>query len=148
MALLAFLIVHIIHFRLKRGQFHSADGSVSGLGAEVVSILSNPLFAVIYIVGSMLVAWHIFHGFQSAFRSVGFNHKKYRPIVEAASAGIAGLIGLGFSLFPIAAQLNYFVQDAPAADEMQQDGSDAEQDAPAAADETQEDGGDEDSAAN
>lgn len=124
MALLAFLVLHILHFRLKRGEFHAADGSVSGLGAEVVAVLSNPLFAVIYIAGSLLVAWHIFHGFQSAFRSVGFNHKKYRPIIEGLSAGLAGLIGLGFSLFPIAAQLNYFEQDAADVVEAEEEGGD------------------------
>ena len=115
MALLAFLILHILHFRLKRGEFHAADGSVSGLGLEVIAVLSNPAFAAIYVAGSLLVAWHIFHGFQSAFRSVGFNHPKYRSLVELASAGIAGIIGLGFSLFPIAAQLGYF-DDAGAAE--------------------------------
>ncbi len=121
-ALIAFLVIHILHFRLKRGEFHAADGSVSGLGAEVVTVLSNPLFAAIYIAGSLLVAWHIFHGFQSAFRSLGFNHKKYRPMIEALSAGLAGLIGLGFSLFPIAAQLNYFEQDAAEVAEADEEG--------------------------
>lgn len=122
--LLVFLVLHIWHFRLQRGEFHAADGSVSGLGTEVVAILSNPGWAALYIAGSLTVAWHIFHGFQSAFRSIGFNHNKYRPIVEAASAGLAGLIGLGFSLFPIAAQLGYFEQDVPVAAEVQEDGAD------------------------
>ena len=112
--LLVFLVVHIGHFRLKRSEFHAADGSVEGLGLEVIAILSNPAFAALYLVGSLLVAWHIFHGFQSAFRSIGFNHPKYRRFVELASSGLAGLIGVGFALFPIAAQMGYF--DGPAAD--------------------------------
>ena len=115
--LLVFLVVHIGHFRLKRGDFHAADGSVDGLGIEVIAVLSNPAFAALYLVGSLLVAWHIFHGFQSAFRSIGFNHPKYRALVELLSSGLAGLIGLGFAIFPIAAQMGYFDgPETPAAD--------------------------------
>jgi succinate dehydrogenase / fumarate reductase cytochrome b subunit len=41
------------------------------------------LFAVLFYVISMIVlAYHLLHGFQSAFQSLGFNHPKYTPLIK------------------------------------------------------------------
>lgn len=103
--LLLFIIFHVLDFRRERHEFHMPDGTVSGLGHEVIEALSNPLFAVIYIVGSLLAAWHVFHGFQSALRSLGFNHRKYTPLLEKVGVGIALFIGLGFASVPLGIQV-------------------------------------------
>jgi succinate dehydrogenase / fumarate reductase cytochrome b subunit len=114
--LLIFLVVHVSDFRRERAEFHQADGSVFGLGIEVVEALSNPLLALIYVIGSLLAAWHVLHGFQSAFRSLGFFHSKYTPTLEKLSVVIALVLGLGFSSIPIAIQIGLVRNDAPAAE--------------------------------
>lgn len=100
--MLLFIVFHVMDFRRERHEFHMPDGSVFGLGNEVVSTLADPLYAVIYIVGSLLAAWHVFHGFQSALRSLGLNHLKYTPALEKLGVAISLFIALGFCAVPVA----------------------------------------------
>jgi len=69
--LLAFLVIHLLQFRLRD---HEMGGHVK---REINLILSDPLWAITYIVGSLVTGFHVFHGFQAAFRSLGFNHNRY-----------------------------------------------------------------------
>lgn len=114
--LLIFLVIHVGDFRLERGEFHGEGGSVSGLGVEVITTLQNPLMAIIYVIGSLLAAWHVFHGIQSAVRSLGFQNRKYTPYIEIGGYVLAVVLGLGFASLPIAVQLGIAdLEDAPAA---------------------------------
>ncbi len=57
---------------------------------------------LIYIVGMVVVAFHLIHGFQSAFQTLGLNHKKYTPLIKFIGIGIFGiLIPIGFAAMPI-----------------------------------------------
>lgn len=114
--LLLFLIVHILDFRLERSEFHAADGGVDGLGLEVIATLQNPLIAALYVVGSLLAAWHMFHGIQSAVRSLGFQNDKYTPLIEKAGAALAIVLGLGFASLPIAIQAGVINADDTSAE--------------------------------
>ena len=57
--------------------------------------------SILYIVAIILLGFHLNHGFQSAFRTLGLQHKKYTPAVEALGVAISVLIPLGFITFPI-----------------------------------------------
>lgn len=93
--ILAFLVVHISDFRIPR---HAIEhGPEGGIGYVVVDKLQVTWRAVLYAVGSVLVAWHLFHGIQSAARSAGLNHPKYTPLVEKGGAAISIAIGVGFA---------------------------------------------------
>ncbi|MCB9521269.1 MAG: succinate dehydrogenase cytochrome b subunit [Myxococcales bacterium] len=104
---LGFLVAHIAHFRLRRAEFHAPDG-VHGLGDAVIATITNPLWMPVYVVGSLLVAFHMLHGIQSAARSLGLNHRKWTPIVEKVGLVLAIVLGLGFATLPIAAKLGLF----------------------------------------
>jgi succinate dehydrogenase / fumarate reductase cytochrome b subunit len=91
---LVFLVVHIMDFRLKR-----EDGLE--LDQLIFDTLSDPLHATLYIVGSLLVAWHVSHGLQSAFRSLGFNHPDLTPMLTKAGTALAVLLGIGFASIPV-----------------------------------------------
>ena len=91
---LVFLVVHIADFRLKR----APDLDLAALMFET---LSNPIHATLYAVGSILVAWHVSHGFQSAFRSMGFNHTDLTPVLSKVGMGLSILMGLGFASIPV-----------------------------------------------
>lgn len=99
LVLLAFLVIHIVHFRLKRAMIET---QACGIGGEVVDLLSNPLWAAFYALGSVLVAWHIFHGIQSSAMSLGVNHRKYTPAITTVGTVIALVVGVGFTSIPIA----------------------------------------------
>ena len=96
--LLTFLVVHIWQFRLKRSIIEHSAG---GIGAEVVEVLSNPAWGVLYSVAGVLVGWHIFHGVQSATRSFGLNHLKYSPIVRTMGLVVSIVVGVGFTALSV-----------------------------------------------
>lgn len=102
---LVFMVIHMAQMRAKRGLVHGAEASTT-LSAIVMETLTNPIWAALYIVGSLLVGFHIFHGFHSAFRSLGFNHNKYTPFIEKGGYAIATVLALGFALIPIAILLS------------------------------------------
>lgn len=65
------------------------------------------LFAVIaYVLSMLILAFHLMHGFSSAFQSLGLNHKKYNKGIKNFGTAFAVLIPLGFALIPIIIFLN------------------------------------------
>ena len=60
------------------------------------------LGAVIFYTLSMLVlGFHLWHGFSSAFQSLGVNHSSYTPLIKKAGYGFAVLVPLLFAIIPI-----------------------------------------------
>ncbi len=94
MLLMGFVIAHVLHFRMR----HSEIGY--DLRSEIISELSNPMWGIVYVLGSLLVGWHLFHGFQAAFRSLGAWHPRYTPIIQKMGVGLSVILALGFTSIP------------------------------------------------
>jgi succinate dehydrogenase / fumarate reductase cytochrome b subunit len=62
---------------------------------------------IIYVLGVISLAWHLVHGFQSAFQTLGINHKRYTPIIKAAGIGFSIIVPLIFALMPVAFYLGW-----------------------------------------
>ena len=90
---LAFLIVHIADFRMARGEGLIYD--------QVTTKLQEPWRVTLYVLGSLLASWHVYHGFQGAFRSVGVNHNKYTPILRTIGTLLSIAFAIGFASIPI-----------------------------------------------
>jgi len=59
-------------------------------------------YVTLYLVAMVAVAYHLYHGFQSAFRTAGWVHKKYTPIVQFTGIWFfAVIIPLAFASMPI-----------------------------------------------
>lgn len=115
--LLLFLIMHIYHFwtpsRLGGiAGIHSLEEitlpeynnqPVHNLYAEMQTVFQgNLLVVVLYILGVISLGWHLLHGFQSAFQTLGLNHKKYTPIIKSVGAAFSIIVPLIFALMPVA----------------------------------------------
>ena len=75
---------------------------VKDLHARIQSSFSNPLYVVFYVIAMGAVAFHLLHGFQSAFQTMGWRHRKYTPIVQFIGTWFFGvIIPLGFALMPV-----------------------------------------------
>ena len=61
----------------------------------------NPLVVLLYLVGVISLAFHLFHGFHSAFRSMGVHNKKYLAMLKVLGYGITTIIAILFALMPI-----------------------------------------------
>jgi len=94
LGLMAFVVAHVLHFRLR----HSEIGY--DLKGDIIVELQNPLWAITYILGSLLVSWHLFHGFQAAFRTLGTSHPRYMPLIQKVGVGLSVFLALGFTSIP------------------------------------------------
>jgi succinate dehydrogenase / fumarate reductase cytochrome b subunit len=47
------------------------------------------------------LAYHLLHGFQSAFQTLGLNHKVYTPIIKKTGVAFSIIIPFIFALMPI-----------------------------------------------
>lgn len=49
----------------------------------------------------IVLAYHLLHGFQSAFRSLGIYHKKYTPVIEFLGIAFSIIVPAVFAAMPI-----------------------------------------------
>jgi len=106
--LLAFILMHLGHFwfAMKTGASDLTMVTYDGVEVinsydKVVSVLTNPIWLIAYLVGLLVLAFHLSHGFASAFQSLGLRHKKYTPLIKIIGSAYAVLIPLGFAIIPL-----------------------------------------------
>lgn len=110
--LLLFLIVHVSKFFVNTKIALYADGGANdasyNLFEEMKEYFQHNLWAVVvYIIGVVALFWHLLHGFPSAFQTLGWNHKKYTPIIKAAGVSFTVIVCVLFALMPIALHLGW-----------------------------------------
>ncbi|TNE54727.1 MAG: succinate dehydrogenase cytochrome b subunit [Bacteroidetes bacterium] len=60
------------------------------------------LWAVIgYVISMLVLAYHLMHGFASAFQSLGLRHPAYTKLIKGLGTGFAIIIPLLFAIIPI-----------------------------------------------
>lgn len=106
--ILAFILMHLGHFwfQMKFGDLEAqtyagTNGPVKDLYKEVLTIYKSPIWFACYLVGLIALAFHLNHGFASAFQTLGLSHKKYTPFIEFLGKAYSILIPLGFAIIPI-----------------------------------------------
>ncbi|MEL6863607.1 MAG: succinate dehydrogenase cytochrome b subunit [Bacteroidota bacterium] len=101
-----FLLIHMYQFwfKMKIGalEFVEYEGvEVKNLYEPVALAFSNPFFVIFYVASMIVIALHLYHGFQSAFQTLGLNHRKYTPLIKSLGAIFSVLVPLGFAIIPI-----------------------------------------------
>lgn len=108
--ILAFLIIHMAQFW---GQMHFGDVAtksytgfaegepIKDLYSLVADAFKNPIVIAIYVVGQAVLAFHLWHGFQSAFQTLGVNHPKYTPFIKGFGKAFAIVVPFGFAAIPV-----------------------------------------------
>lgn len=101
--ILVFLIIHLynFYFRLKFGELPLDAGGNKNLYMVVVESFSQWWYVLLYVVSMIALAFHLMHGFKSAFQTLGLNHKKYTPAIKAIGYGFSILVCLGFAAMPL-----------------------------------------------
>lgn len=101
-----FILVHMYQFwlQMKMGNLPMAtyDGQeVKDLYAIVSEAFANIGYVIFYVVSMVVIAYHLLHGFQSSFQTLGLNHKKYTPFIKAVGIVYSILVPLGFAVIPL-----------------------------------------------
>lgn len=104
--LLVFLIIHLksFWFETKFGSLPltTVNGEqVHDLYAIVREAFSQWWYVLIYLLGLLSLAYHLLHGFQSAFQTLGINHAKYTPAIKIFGVLFSVFIPIGYAAQPI-----------------------------------------------
>jgi succinate dehydrogenase / fumarate reductase cytochrome b subunit len=73
--------------------------------AGLKEVFAKWYFVAIYMVGVLSLGYHLLHGFQSAFQTLGLNHKKYTPMIKSVGFWFSIIITLLFASMPITMHL-------------------------------------------
>ena len=100
--LLLFLIVHLWDFWIpNRSHQGFLLGEEINLYTKMQLVFSNPWVVIFYLVGCFSLAFHLLHGFKSAFITFGLHNQKWLGIVKCMGWIFSIFISIGFALMPI-----------------------------------------------
>ncbi|MBU2512425.1 succinate dehydrogenase cytochrome b subunit [bacterium] len=97
--ILIFVIVHLVGF--KYGDWSNAPGSTNTMYALLADTYASVFWTALYVIAVIVLGFHLNHAFQSAFQTLGLNHKKYTPFIQKLGTLYSILIALGFASFPV-----------------------------------------------
>jgi succinate dehydrogenase / fumarate reductase cytochrome b subunit len=108
--LLIFLIIHWSHFWVPSRFTHAgmeepllmSNGRIShDMFHLMKETFAHWWVVILYVIGCISLAWHLMHGFQSAFRTLGLHNKKYLTLVNAFGVGFSIIVPFLFALMPL-----------------------------------------------
>jgi succinate dehydrogenase / fumarate reductase cytochrome b subunit len=91
--------VYLLH--LTTGDLHP-DFIPGDVYHNVVTGFQVVPVAALYILATLALALHLFHGAWSMFQTLGLNHPRYNRLRNVVSVGIAALVVIGNLSFPVA----------------------------------------------
>ena len=69
---------------------------------EVAYSFKNWWLVAFYVLAMAALSFHLIHGFQSAFQTLGWNHSKYKPLINFVGVWIFSvIIPIGFAAMPL-----------------------------------------------
>ncbi len=105
--ILVFIAAHMYHFWY---QMHWGSVPIDASGNKDLYTVVVEFFrhdglglpaTLFYVLAMVAMAFHLFHGFQSAFQTLGINHKRYTPIINVIGFGFSLLIPAAFAFIPL-----------------------------------------------
>ena len=62
---------------------------------------------IFYVIGCISLGYHLAHGFQSAFKTLGVHNKRYHALLSSVGFGFAIIVPLVFAMMPISLYLGW-----------------------------------------
>lgn len=96
--ILLFIIIHLKNFLLPIKL--NINNEINNY--KLISIFfKNPIYTILYIISFIILAFHLSHGVNSSFQSIGIRHNKYYFIIKKINFIYYFSISLGFSIIAI-----------------------------------------------
>jgi succinate dehydrogenase / fumarate reductase cytochrome b subunit len=105
--ILFFLIVHWKQFWIPSRFTDMPEVSYeSGVPVHDLFSLMKDTFTqlwvvILYVVACISLAYHLLHGFQSAWRSLGLSNNRYVHLINAIGVGFSIIVPLAFAMMPV-----------------------------------------------
>jgi succinate dehydrogenase / fumarate reductase cytochrome b subunit len=99
----------VIHLRTFWAQMHWGNLDMATYEGKpykdlfklVDEAYSSLSYVALYVVSMCVLAFHLWHGFASAFQTLGLNHLKYNPLIKFVGRAFAIIVPALFALIPI-----------------------------------------------
>ena len=101
--LLVFIIIHLRSFWYE---MHFGDIGIDKWGNKdlhtvTVSAFKDIYYTGFYIISMIFLGFHLYHGVESAFQTLGLNTSKYEYYINLFGKGVAVIIPVIFATIPI-----------------------------------------------
>lgn len=101
--ILIFLLVHLYNF-FYRARFGELDPDINNnddLYTLVVSSFQQWWYVLLYVLAQGALAFHLIHGFKSAWQTLGLTHRKYTPFITYFGYAFSIIVCAGFAAMPL-----------------------------------------------
>jgi len=108
--LLLFIVFHLLHFTVKAfpGMNLILDsGGAVDVFAMALSSFRNISYVGIYVFAMAALFFHISHGLQSLFQTLGLSNDRFRPYLTKGGILLALAVFLGFVSIPVSILFNF-----------------------------------------
>jgi succinate dehydrogenase / fumarate reductase cytochrome b subunit len=112
--ILLFLVIHLKNFWFP-SRFDMPEAYTQTYnGVEMHDLFSlmkdtftNGWLVGLYLVGCVSLSFHLMHGFQSSFRSLGVHNGRYLRLLRGIGVGFSIIVPLAFAMMPISMHFNW-----------------------------------------
>ena len=70
-------------------------------------VFSNIYVVIVYVISCISLGYHLAHGFQSAFKTIGVTNKRYHLMLSTLGYGFSIIVSLAFAMMPISFYLHW-----------------------------------------
>lgn len=106
--ILIFLVIHLAHFWVpNRSHQGWLLGEEINLYESMKATFQTEWVVIVYLLGCISLAWHLLHGFQSAFRTLGISNKKYLVMLNGIGICFSIIVPLAFAMMPVSFYLGW-----------------------------------------
>lgn len=111
--ILLFLVIHIAHFWVPSRVTHDLNPvdvrgrEMHDLYQRMVDVFQQPWVVIVYLLGVFSLAWHLIHGFYSAFQTMGLTTHKYKKMIRNVGIAFSIIICLLFASMPVSMFLGW-----------------------------------------
>lgn len=77
------------------------------LYSEVREAFEDPLYVLLYVFSMLAIMFHLWHGFKSAFQTLGVNHPNVNKLIQVVGGLISTVIPLAFAFIPLYIYFNH-----------------------------------------
>lgn len=107
--ILVFLVVHLktfwfeMHFgAVSTVTYPESNEEYKDLFTVVQAAFSQSWYVALYVLSMIALSFHLYHGFQSGFQSLGINHHKYTPVIKVIGIyGFSIIVPALFAAMPL-----------------------------------------------
>jgi succinate dehydrogenase / fumarate reductase cytochrome b subunit len=104
--ILIFFIIHWKQFWIPSRFQDIQEVTINGVAMhDLFSLMketfTEPWVVILYVLACISLAYHLLHGFQSAFRSLGVYNNRYLHLLNAIGIGFSIVVPLAFAMMPI-----------------------------------------------